>query len=219
MENGHRLRKVVEAMLLALLVLAIAACSKGTAGGPDAGPDFNGKMDGVAYVGKTTSRLYLHGYDALPSVDGRGSFSIDKINGDSSTIALVVELGTGEGFTFGVPGKQQGLSWQAAFADASLLIKANGEVDGKMVSAGKEITWDGHLFDDKLLLDIRIKYLASEGDIPESSILATRLDLVNPASSEPGSTGSGCEVIVWQTRPVFNIYGGGVDLISVPVCH
>lgn len=202
-----------------MLFLVLAACSKNNREEPAAAEGFNSKMKDQAYVGKTTSKLYIGGYDPLPSVEGSGSFNIDRIKGDSSTAALLVDLSTGGGFTFGIPGKQEGMSWQSTFADASTSIKANGEMDAKIVAAGKEITWDGRLFDDKLVLDIRIKYLEAEGEIPAESILHTRMDLVNPAGGEPNGNGSGCTVIVWESRAVFNIYAGGVDLISVPVCR
>lgn len=88
-----------------------------------------------------------------------------------------------------------------------------------MIVSGKEITWDGRLFDDKLILDIKIKYLESENGIVVGSILNTHLDLVNQTAGNPNNNGSGCKAIVWQSRPVFNIYSGGIDLMSVPVCH
>ncbi|WP_294186546.1 hypothetical protein [uncultured Sphingobacterium sp.] len=33
-----------------------------------------------------------------------------------------------------------------------------------------------------------------------------------------GNGQQGC-TIVWESRPVFIVYAGGVDLIYVPVCH
>lgn len=199
--------------------MLIAACAKGTSDDLSSENGFNSKMNGKAYLGKTKSTLYLGGYESLPAVEGLGSFNIDKISGDSSTLALVVELNSGDGFTFGIPGKQDDMSWQTNFPNGSCLIKANGEIDAKMITAGKEITWDGHLFDDKLMLDIRIKYLENENEITAGSILATRLELASEGSGESTGNGNGCKNIVWESRAIFNIYSGGVDLINVPVCH
>lgn len=206
-------------MLGCLFLLLLIGCSKGQTDEPTTDEGFNSRMKQQAYVGKTKATLYLGGYDPLPSVEGTGSFNIDKIKGDSSTVALVVDFATDEGFSFGIPGQQEGMSWQSTLPDASTLIKANGEIDAKIITADKEISWDGHLFDDKLVLDINIKYLKAEGEIPIGSILRTRLDLLNPAASSENTTGNGCKVIVWQSRAVFNVYAGGVDLIQVPVCH
>ncbi|MFD2969933.1 hypothetical protein [Sphingobacterium bambusae] len=206
-------------MLGCWFLLLLAGCSKGQTDEPAKDEGFNSRMKQQAYVGKTKSTLYLGGYDPLPSVEGTGSFNIDKIKGDSSTVALVVDFTTDEGFSFGIPGRQEGMSWQSIFPDASTLIKANGEIDAKIITTDKEISWDGHLFDDKLVLDINIKYLKAEGEIPIGSILRTRLDLLNPTASSENTTGNGCKVIVWQSRAVFNVYAGGVDLIQVPVCH
>ena len=205
--------------LMYFILLIIAGCSKVSSEQPVKDQGFNAKMNRVAYMGKTSSKLYLGGYDPLPSVEGTGSFNVDKINGDSSTLALVADLSGDEGFTFAIPGKQDGITWNSKFPNASFLIKSNGEIDAKMIASGKEITWDGRLFDDKLILDIKIKYLESENGIAVGSILNTHLDLVNQTAGNPNNNDNSCKAIVWQSRPIFNIYSGGIDLMSVPVCH
>jgi len=87
-----------------------------------------------------------------------------------------------------------------------------------MKAGNKQISWDGRLFDDKLMLDVKIKYLAAEGEVPKDSVLDTHFELSRSAGQQGNGGQQDC-TIVWESRPVFNLYSGGVDLIYVPVCH
>lgn len=205
-----------KALVLPLLFTTIA-CGKSQ----DSGSyqlTFNERMNRQAYLGSTESTMYLHGYDRLAPVKGKGSFSIDKIKGDSSTLVLVMELSGQEGFSFAIPGKQTGRSWRFTAKSGELSVADNGEVNGSLTASAKEITWKGRLFDDKMMLDVKIKYLKSGGGVPAESILNTHFELLRSGSQQGGNGQQGC-TIVWESRPVFNVYEGGVDLIYVPVCH
>lgn len=199
-------------------LLVGAACEKGASSDePDRDDDFISSMEAGAYTGSAEAKLYLQGYDPLPSVRATGAFSVDRIKGDSVTVVVTADLNNGEGFTLGIPGRQNGKAWKADFETGTFIIKENGEMDGKAALDDKEISWDGHLFEDRIMADIRIKYLQAEGDIPAGSVLLTQLDLARAGTD--ASAERGCKIVVWETRPVFNLYSGGVDLIQVPVCR
>ncbi|GGH14479.1 hypothetical protein FAZ19_07435 [Sphingobacterium alkalisoli] len=203
-----------------LLLIALClhlSCGKDTANNADQ-HDFISVMKDEAYLGDAKSTLYVGGLDPLPSLSGTSSLSVDKIRGDSVTVSLLVNLPGGDGFTLGIPGKQQGKNWNATFAGGSFYIKENGAMEGTVVAGNKEFTWDGYLADDGAILTVRTKYLAADGDIPAESILTTEMTLNRSGSDAPGNA-NGCTNVVWETRPVFNLYSGGVDLIRVPVCH
>jgi len=205
-----------------LLLLAIClhlSCGKDTANDGNADrKDFISVMKDEAYLGDAKSTLYVGGIDALPSLSGTSSLSVDKIRGDSVTVALIVNLPDGDGFTLGIPGKQQENNWRATFEGGIFSIKVNGAIEGKVAAGDKEFSWDGYLSDDSAILTVRMKYLTAEGNIPASSILTTEMTL-NRSHSNTSGTPNGCTNVVWETRPVFNLYSGGVDLIRVPVCQ
>ncbi|MBE8722662.1 hypothetical protein [Sphingobacterium pedocola] len=205
-------------LLLFALCLQLS-CGKDTAndGDPDR-KDFISAMKDEAYLGDAKSTLYVGGSDALPSLSGTSSLSVDKIAGDSVTVALIVNLPDGDGFTLGIPGKQQGKNWRATFDGSTFSIKENGKMEGTVAAGDKEFTWDGYLADDGTILTVRMKYLTADGNIPAASILSTEMTLKRSGSDAPGNA-NGCTNVVWETRPVFNLYSGGVDLIRVPVCH
>lgn len=195
----------------------LLSCGKDTANDADRN-DFISAMKDEAYLGDAKSTLYVEGSDALPSLSGASSLSVDKIRGDSVTVALLVNLPDGDGFTLGIPGKQQGKNWSATFEGGTFSIKENGSMEGKVTAGDKEFTWVGYLSDDSAILTMRMKYLAADGNIPASSILTTEMTL-NRSGSDATRSANGCANVVWETRPVFNLYSGGVDLIRVPVCH
>ncbi|MDR7130785.1 hypothetical protein J2X69_003142 [Algoriphagus sp. 4150] len=204
--------------LYLILACLFLACAENTdAEDPVLQEDFASRMEGEAYLGSAKSTLFLHGYEKLPSVDGEGSFSLAEVAGDSVTLALVVELTTGDGFTLGIPGIQIGSAWKASLAGGEFAIRDNGEMSGSVITTTQEISWDGHLFADKIFLDVRSKYLIQEDNITEGSIFLTHLELYR-SSTQGGSSGNDCKNIVWQNRAVFNIHSGGVDMMSVPVC-
>lgn len=210
-------------MKLSMMILIAISLLSGYRCGKSADPDarqqsFNESMNRQAYLGPTQSTLYLKGYERLPSVNGKGSFSIDKIKGDSSTLVLMMELPGQEGFSLAIPGKQTARSWAFNATPGALLIRENGEIHGTITAKTKKITWNGRLFDDKLMLDIKINYLIAEGDIPKESILDTHFELLRSSSGQSNGGQQDCK-IVWESRPVFNLYSGGIDLIYVPVCH
>lgn len=205
-----------KAIILSLLI-ATMACGK-SQDSRDYQQTFNERMNKQAYLGHTESTMYLHGYDRLTPVKGKGSFSIDKIKGDSSTLVLLMELSDQDGFSFAIPGKQTGRAWQFTAESGKVSIAENGEVNGSMTASSKKIMWKGRLFDDKLVLDVKIKYLKAGGGVPAESILDTHFELLRSGSQQGGNGQQGC-TIVWESRPVFNVYSGGVDLIYVPVCH
>ncbi|MGH2622350.1 MAG: hypothetical protein ACRDE7_01670 [Sphingobacterium sp.] len=205
--------------LLLLALFLLLNCGKDTANDGEAHrKDFISAMKDEAYLGDAKSTLYVGGIDALPSLSGTSSLSVDKIRGDSVTVALIVNLPDGDGFTLGIPGQQQGNNWSAAFEGGTFSIRVNGAIEGKVTAGDKEFTWDGYLSDDSAILTVRMKYLTAEGNIPASSILTTEMTLNRSQSDTPGSA-NGCTNVVWETRPVFNLYSGGVDLIRVPICH
>lgn len=205
-----------------LLLLALCLhlnCGKDTANDGDADRnDFISAMKDEAYLGDAKSTLYVGGSDALPSLSGTSSLSVDKIRGDSVTVALIVNLPDGDGFTLGIPGKQQGKNWSATFESGTFSIKENGAMKGKVAAGDKEFTWDGYLSDDSAILTVRMKYLIADDNIPASSILTTEMTLNRSKSDTSGNT-NGCNHVVWETRAVFNLYSGGVDLLRVPVCQ
>lgn len=178
--------------------------------------DFISQIKGEAYMGTASSKMYINGHDPLPTLEGKASLSADKINGDSLTLAIVTELPEGDGFTLGIPGKQEGKSWNAVFPNGSFRIGENGSMKGTISDGKKEFSWDGNLGNDYAVLDIKIKYLVQDGNIRASSILTTHLDLSRFAE-ESSNNPAGCK-LDWQIRSVFNIYSGGVDLMRVPVC-
>ncbi len=201
-----------------LLLLALG-CGKSTFNDGDKDRnDFISTMQNEAYLGDAKSTLYVGGSDALPSLSGTSSLSVGNIRGDSVTVALIVHLAGGDGFTLGIPGKQHGKNWDATSKGGTFSIKENGTMKGKVSDGDKEFTWDGYLSDDSALLTIRIKYLKADANIPASSILTTVMTL-NRASSNTAGNANTCSNVVWETRPVFNLYSGGVDLIRVPVCY
>lgn len=203
--------------LILLFLFTTLGCGKSQ--NPDSElHSFNERMNRQAYMGTARSTMYLRGYDRLPSIDGTGSFSIDKIKGDSSRLVLRMEFSGQEGFSLAIPGKQNGQSWKFSADPSEVSIKDNGEINGSVTTSAKKITWKGRLFDDKLMLDVKTKYLSEEGGIPEESILDTHFELVRSGSQQAGGGQQGC-TIVWESRPTFNLYSGGIDLIYVPVCH
>ncbi|WP_196935713.1 hypothetical protein [Sphingobacterium hungaricum] len=179
--------------------------------------DFASFMSGEAYLGSAKSILYLHGYEAFPSVSGKGSFSVSNVSGDNITVALICELSGGDGFSFGISGKQTGRNWSATFDTGTFVIQENGSMSGTIQTDDQEISWTGHLFDDRVMLDVKLKYMKQQGNITEGSIISTHLDLFR--SSESEQVANGCSTIVWENRAVFNLYSGGVDMMRVPVCH
>ncbi|MCL7987127.1 hypothetical protein M8998_04130 [Sphingobacterium sp. lm-10] len=203
--------------LLILVASVLFSCSKSAE--RDADPeDFASRVSTEAYLGTAKSTLHLHGYETFPSVEGEGSFNITNVSGDSVMVALICRLSTGDGFSFGIPGKQSGKAWSASFDTGNLVIQENGGMSGLMQTDKQEISWDGILLTNKMVLDVKIKYLKQEGNITEGSIINTHLDLAR-SGHEGVTTNNGCRVIVWETRSVFNIYSGGVDILRVPVCH
>jgi len=204
-----------------MLLWLLFSCGKSESGEEGSTTeDFVTMMSDRAYMGSAKSILYLHGYEAFPSVVGEGTFNVGSVSGDSVTLALVCELSSGDGFSFGIPGKQAGREWSASFDTGSFAIQENGVMSGKMQTGEQEISWDGQLFDDRVMLDVKLKYIKQQGSITEGSIIATHLDLSRAgAEVNPGTGVSGCRNIVWETRSVFNLYSGGVDIIRVPVCH
>lgn len=180
--------------------------------------DFISQIKDQAYLGTAKSKMYLNGEDPLRSIEGTASLSADNINGDSLTLSIVVELPEGDGFTLGIPGKQQGKAWQALLPNGTFAIEKNGSMSGRVSDGEKEISWGGNLGGDYAIFDVRIKYTVDDGNIPASSILVTQFDLSRFIDGAANNE-TGCEQIIWQIRPVFNLYSGGVDLISVPVCH
>jgi len=205
-----------------LLMLGLClhlSCGKDTGNDRDAGQnDFISAMQDEAYLGDAKSTLQVGGSDALPSLSGTSSLNVDKIYGDSVTVAVIVNLPKGDGFTLGIPGKQQGKNWNATFKGGTFSIKENGKMEGKVSDGNKEFTWDGYLSNDSAILTIRMKYLIADGNIPASSILTTKMTL-NRAQSDTQDNMTNCNNVLWETRPVFNLYNGGVDLIRVPICH
>ena len=182
--------------------------------------DFAEFLSEKPYMGSVKSILYLHGHKKFPSVSGTGSFSLGKVAGDNVTIALVCKLSSGDGFNFAIPGKQNNKSWSSSSNGGNFAIKENGNIAGKFRSASQEITWTGMLFTDRMMLDVKIKYLKKQDNITAGSIIATHLDLYRSVAKTTKSSGSkGCRTIVWENRSVFNLYTGGVDMIRVPVCH
>ena len=205
--------------LLLLTLWLLLSCGKETDSQAEGeGNDFISRMKNEAYLGEAKSTLYVGGTDALPSLSGTSSLSVDKILGDSVTVALVVNLPDGDGFSLGIPGKQLRKSWSANLEGGSFSIKENGSMVGKVSATDKEFTWDGYLSEDSAMLTVRIKYLTADGSIPAASILTTKMTLKRSQSGNPGNAG-GCTNVVWETRSVFNLYSGGVDLIRIPVCH
>lgn len=180
--------------------------------------DFVARMSDKAYLGSAKSTLYLHGYEAFPSVPGKGSFSLSSVLGDSVTLALICELTSGDGFSFGMPGKQSDIAWSAKFDSGSFAIQENGIMSGSIQAGDQEVSWDGQLFTDRIMLDVKLKYLKQQGSITAGSIVVTHLDLSH-SRGDANEDANGCRTIVWENRSVFNIYNGGVDIMRVPVCH
>lgn len=203
-------------LYLFLLVLLVS-CGKGNEERTTT-DDFVARMSDKAYLGSAKSTLYLHGYEAFPSVAGKGSFSVSNVSGDSVTLALICELTSGDGFSFGIPGKQSGKAWSANFDSGSFAIKENGTMSGSIQTEDQEISWDGRLFADRIMLDVKLNYVKQQGNITAGSIVATHLDL-SRSGGDAGQGANGCRTIVWENRSVFNIYNGGVDIMRVPVCH
>ena len=199
-------------------LVLLASCGKNDVAEDVNKDDFISRMAGEPYVGSAKSTLHLHGYETLPSANGTGSFHVSHTAGDSVTLALICNLSGGDGFNFGIPGKQSGAAWSADFSNGGFAIDPRGAISGLTQREDQELSWNGHLFDDRLMLDVRIKYLKQEGSITAGSIIHTHLDLVR-SRGDNSATPNGCSIVVWETRPVFNLYGGGVDLIQVPVCR
>lgn len=213
------MRTMIYTILILLMSTRLVSCGKSESDeGSRDSDDFIGRISGEAYLGAAKSRLYLGGYDGLPSVEGQGSFSLGKIAGDSATIVLTVTLSTADGFSLGIPGKQNGKAWKATFENGAFRILANGEMSGSLETNGQEISWEGRLFDDRLMLDVRMKYLEQQDNITAGSILHTHLDLKRFVESAE-TTAGGCKSIVWQNRAIPNLFSGGVDIMSVPVCN
>ncbi|PVH25231.1 hypothetical protein [Sphingobacterium corticibacter] len=180
--------------------------------------DFVSRTSKEAYTGTAKSVMHLHGYETFPSVAGTGTFNVIQTKGDSVTLALTCNLSSGDGFSFGMPGIQLGNSWSATFQNGGFAIDNQGDVSGAMQTTQQEISWDGRLFDDKILLDVKIKYLQQDRNITAGTIINTHLDLIR-ADAPASENINGCKVIVWETRAVLNLYSYGSDLLRVPVCH
>lgn len=178
--------------------------------------DFISQIRGEAYMGPATSKLYVNGHDPLPSLVGKATLSADKIKGDSLTLAILAEFPEDDGFTLGIPGKQDQTSWSATFPNGKFSIGGNGTMTGSFSDGKKELSWDGNLGNGYAIFDVRIKYLVKDGNIPASSILVTHLDL-SRFPDQSSTNPAGCK-LDWQMRSVFNIYSGGTDLMRVPVC-
>ncbi|KGE13623.1 hypothetical protein [Sphingobacterium deserti] len=108
------------------LFLSFFSCGKGNdAQDKERKDEFITFMSDKPYLGSAKSRLYLHGYEGLPSVEGTGSLSIANVSGDSVTLALICELSSGDGFRFGLPGKQLGKQWTAVSSTGTFAIREN----------------------------------------------------------------------------------------------
>lgn len=205
------------------LILLVFCTSDSRSQQQPAKKDFASSLSIGPYTGTAKSTLHLHGHKSLPSVTGTGSFSLSSKKANSSTIALVCKLKSGDGFSFAIPGTQNGMAWRASAKAGSFAIAQNGTMSGKYTSPTQEISWNGTLFDDRIMLNLKITYLKDQDKITKGSIIATQLDLYRSVTKSTKTQNSknkkGCKTIVWETRSVFNLYSGGVDIIRVPVCH
>ncbi len=200
-------------------VIAILACSKSEKNEPSDGKsEFISLYKDEPYIGKADAKMYVGGYDPLPSIDGNGTFSLDKIKDDSVMIIIDANFEGGDSYNFAMPGKQKGKEWAFNGNLGSFTINDKGSMTGEVADGKKRIQWKGNLFDDRLMLDVTIKYLISEGNIPEESILRSSLDLKRRGHGT-GGMGGGCEKLAWVNKTVFNWGSGTMDLALLPVCQ
>ncbi|RZK68379.1 MAG: hypothetical protein EOO85_24485, partial [Pedobacter sp.] len=104
--------KAVKLYLGFFLVASMISCNKKDNASNE---DFISMLKDEAYTGEAKATLSPVGSNALPTVDGKGSFSTAKAAGDSVMVVVKVDLTGDEGFTMGVPGKQAGRGWNANF--------------------------------------------------------------------------------------------------------
>lgn len=211
--------KYVIKLLCLLAVLVVLGCSK-----DDSNNTSNDKKDFISlykeepYLGKATAKMYVSGYDPLPSIDGTGTFSLDKVKGDSAMIIIDANFSGGDSYNLALPGKQQGKEWAFHGSTGSFSINDKGSMSGEAADGKKGIQWKGNIFDDRIMLDVTIKYLIPEGNIPAASILRSTLDLKRKGNGT-GGNGAGCERLIWVNKAVYNWGSGTMDLALLPVCQ
>ncbi|RYZ90399.1 MAG: hypothetical protein EOO68_24605, partial [Moraxellaceae bacterium] len=167
--------------LFVIFLLFLISCRSDATSQQQQHSNFTKSLASRPYTGTAKSVLHLHGHKSLPSVKGTGSFSLASSKGTSATIALICKLDSGDGFSFAMPGTQQGNAWTAVAKAGTFAIAQNGAMTGKYTNATQEISWKGRLFDDRIMLDVKITYLKTQDKITKGSIIATHLDLYRTA--------------------------------------
>ncbi|WP_283180078.1 hypothetical protein [Gemmobacter sp. 24YEA27] len=117
--------------------------------------------------------------------------------------------------------------WREMLADSHIAVTPGGRITGLNDSGSDLIILSGLASQEWVQLEIRHQPhpFGPEGEPPDLAELVDlrfHFDLRAPSKAAaaplPEKDSNACRQIQWQTRASPNIFGGGVDLIRVPVC-
>ncbi len=108
--------------------------------------------------------------------------------------------------------------WQGVIEEWTFAISPEGKISGNTQSIGQQINITGNRTPDEIELDLILTITddAVEAGLPPGSRFAFEYTLRRQGAS--GDSMAECARIGWRMQATPNLWGGAMDMISVPYC-
>ncbi len=210
------------------VALALAAFFLAITGGvlsDDSLPDLlNGK-----YVGTVQVEAWS-GDGSIIVADSGQAEAVFRLTDDGGLMLVVtgsIDQDGDNGLVFQLLPDDNG--WSRRGEEQNFAIGTDGRIVGQEWAADRMISWSGTVSPETMALETRIEFTEDAGSGAQSGtafsfrymLAATEVDQVEkeiPSANDPAKMDEKCSRVEWRLQAVPNIWGGAMDMISVPHC-
>lgn len=155
------------------------------------------------------------------------SFTLTDQQGLSVNLTGTIDKDGDNGLTFQLTRSDTG--WKREVENQNFHISTVGKITGEERTPESITNWTGTADADGVQLETRIEFIGNTSSAPEPGTVFSftykllpeirnpHLESTSPANSTIGSDHK-CSRIEWRLQAVPNIWGGAMDMISVPHC-